>query len=100
VAFLKSEKPDDVGASNRLRELRTLGQRRTLATTIPPSFQSRRSPDTFVSLGDVSAAAMDAVVIAIAKWPAHADLFARKKDVDKTEACLIGWAGLQREASR
>jgi crossover junction endodeoxyribonuclease RuvC len=37
---------------------------------------------------------------AIAKWPAHADLFARKKDVDKAEACLIGWAGLQREASR
>ena len=36
----------------------------------------------------------------IAKWPAHADLFARKKDVDKAEACLIGWAGLQREASR
>jgi crossover junction endodeoxyribonuclease RuvC len=37
---------------------------------------------------------------AIAKWPAHADLFARKNDVDKAEACLIGWAGLQREASR
>jgi crossover junction endodeoxyribonuclease RuvC len=65
VTFLKSEKPADVGASNRLRELRTLGKRRTLATTIPPSFQSRRSPDTFVSLGDVAAAAMDAVVVGI-----------------------------------
>jgi crossover junction endodeoxyribonuclease RuvC len=35
---------------------------------------------------------------AIARWPAHADLFARKCDVDRAEACLIGWAGLQREA--
>jgi hypothetical protein len=41
-----------------------------------------------------------ALTRAIAKWPAHPDLFARKKDVDKAEACLIGWAGLQREASR
>lgn len=30
---------------------------------------------------------------AIAKWPGHADLFARKSDVDRAEACLIGWAG-------
>jgi hypothetical protein len=54
-------------------------------------------------IGDVSAGAENkdlARTRAIAKWPAHADLFARKKDVDKAEACLIGWAGLQREASR
>jgi crossover junction endodeoxyribonuclease RuvC len=37
---------------------------------------------------------------AIARWPVHADLFARKMDVDRAEACLIGWAGLQREARR
>ena len=37
---------------------------------------------------------------AIARWPAHADVFARKCDVDRAEACLIGWAGLQREAAR
>jgi crossover junction endodeoxyribonuclease RuvC len=37
---------------------------------------------------------------AIARWPAHADLFARKCDVDRAEACLIALAGLQREASR
>jgi crossover junction endodeoxyribonuclease RuvC len=37
---------------------------------------------------------------AIAKWPDRAEMFARKMDVDKAEACLIGWAGLQREASR
>jgi crossover junction endodeoxyribonuclease RuvC len=35
---------------------------------------------------------------AIARWPAHADLFARKGDVDRAEACLIALAGLKREA--
>ena len=35
---------------------------------------------------------------AIARWPAHADLFARKCDVDRAEACLIAIAGLTREA--
>jgi crossover junction endodeoxyribonuclease RuvC len=35
---------------------------------------------------------------AIAKWPGHADWFKRKCDVDRAEACLIGWAGLRREA--
>jgi hypothetical protein len=34
---------------------------------------------------------------AIARWPAMAELFARKRDVDRAEAALIGWAGLQRE---
>lgn len=34
---------------------------------------------------------------AIAKWPARADLFARRCDADRAEACLIGWACLQRE---
>jgi hypothetical protein len=33
---------------------------------------------------------------AVAKWPSHADLFARKSDVDRAEACLIGWAGFAR----
>jgi crossover junction endodeoxyribonuclease RuvC len=34
---------------------------------------------------------------AIARWPARAEWFARKCDVDRAEACLIGLAGLQRE---
>jgi crossover junction endodeoxyribonuclease RuvC len=34
---------------------------------------------------------------AIARWPARADLFARKCDVDRAEACLIALAGLKRE---
>lgn len=37
---------------------------------------------------------------AIARWPAHAELFRRKADVDRAEACLIAAAGLQREARR
>jgi crossover junction endodeoxyribonuclease RuvC len=34
---------------------------------------------------------------AIARWPSHAGLFARKMDVDRAEAALIAVAGLQRE---
>ena len=37
---------------------------------------------------------------AIARWPAMAAHFARKCDVDRAEACLIGWAVLQREGGR
>ena len=33
---------------------------------------------------------------AVERWPAHAEQFARKKDVDRAEACLIGAAGLAR----
>ena len=34
---------------------------------------------------------------AIARWPAQAEMFGRKKDVDRAEAALIGWAGLMKE---
>jgi crossover junction endodeoxyribonuclease RuvC len=34
---------------------------------------------------------------AIARWPAFADCFARKCDIDRAEACLIAWAGILRE---
>ena len=34
---------------------------------------------------------------AIARWPAQAEMFARKKDVDRAEAALMGWAGLMKE---
>lgn len=34
---------------------------------------------------------------AIERWPAWAESFARVKDADRSEAALIGWAGLQRE---
>ena len=36
--------------------------------------------------------------IAIAKWPAQAGLFARKLDIDRAEAALIGLCGMEREA--
>ena len=38
--------------------------------------------------------------IAISRWPAHAQLFSRKRDVDRAESALIGLAGLQRESIR
>jgi crossover junction endodeoxyribonuclease RuvC len=37
---------------------------------------------------------------AISRWPAKAEMFARKCDVDRAEAALIGLCGLTREASR
>ena len=37
---------------------------------------------------------------AIANWPSHAEKFARKGDVDRAEACLIGLCGLRREGHR
>jgi hypothetical protein len=40
----------------------------------------------------------DAIMSAIAKWPAHADLFKRKSDVDRAESALVAIAGLKREA--
>ena len=39
-------------------------------------------------------------VRAIARWPTKAELFARKCDVDRAEAALIGWAGMQRDGAR
>ena len=34
---------------------------------------------------------------AIARWPGQAEMFARKRDLDRAEAALIGWAGLMKE---
>lgn len=38
--------------------------------------------------------------VAIARWPAHASLFARKSDVDRAEAALIAVASLARKDSQ
>ena len=35
--------------------------------------------------------------VAISKWPHMAETFALKKNIDRAEAALIAWAGLQRE---
>jgi hypothetical protein len=56
VAFLESEKPADVGASNRLRKHAHLGNpRRFSANTFRPFIQPHVASDSFVSLGDVAA---------------------------------------------
>ena len=59
------------------------------------------TPPTWKRLADIPPSAENkdlARTRAIARWPAHADLFARKCDVDRAEACLIALAGLKREA--
>ena len=57
------------------------------------------TPPTWKRLADIPAGAENkdlARTRAIAKWPARADLFARKCDVDRGEAALIALAGLMR----
>jgi crossover junction endodeoxyribonuclease RuvC len=59
------------------------------------------TPATWKRLADIPPGAENkdlARTRAIAKWPAFAESFKRKCDIDRAEACLIGWAGLQREA--
>jgi crossover junction endodeoxyribonuclease RuvC len=61
------------------------------------------TPPTWKRLADIPPGAENkdlARTRAIARWPAHAELFRRKCDVDRAEACLIGWAGLMREGAR
>ena len=58
------------------------------------------TPPTWKRLADIPPGADNkdlARTRAIARWPAMAELFARKGDVDRAEAALIAWAGLQRE---
>jgi crossover junction endodeoxyribonuclease RuvC len=61
------------------------------------------TPATWKRLADIPPGAENKDVArtrAIARWPAHAELFRRKADVDRAEAALIGAAGLQRESRR
>jgi len=58
------------------------------------------TPPTWKRLADIPAGAENkdlARTRAIARWPAHAELFRRKADIDRAEASLIGWSGLKRE---
>jgi hypothetical protein len=60
------------------------------------------APPTWKRLADIPPGAENkdlARTRATARWPARADLFARKGDVDCAEACLIAVAGLQREST-
>jgi crossover junction endodeoxyribonuclease RuvC len=59
------------------------------------------TPPTWKRVADIPPGAENkdlARTHAIARWPGRADLFARKCDVDRAEACLIALAGLRREA--
>jgi crossover junction endodeoxyribonuclease RuvC len=59
------------------------------------------TPPTWKRLADIPPGAENkdlARTRAIARWPAHAELFRRKADVDRAEAALIAAAGLMREA--
>lgn len=61
------------------------------------------TPPTWKRLADIPPGAENkdlARTRAIARWPTRADLFARKMDVDRAEACLIAIAGMKREAAR
>jgi crossover junction endodeoxyribonuclease RuvC len=58
------------------------------------------TPPTWKRVADIPPGAENkdlARTRAIARWPARADLFARRCDVDRAEACLIAIAGLMRE---
>jgi hypothetical protein len=59
------------------------------------------TPPTWKRVADIPPGAENkdlARTRAIARWPVRADLFARKRDVDRAEACLIALAGLRGEA--
>jgi crossover junction endodeoxyribonuclease RuvC len=70
------------------------------ALSIPVVFIT---PQVWKRLADVPPGAENkdlARTRAIAKWPRHAEWFRRKCDGDRAEAALVGWAGLQREATQ
>jgi len=61
------------------------------------------TPPTWKRLANIPAGAENkdqARARAIARWPAMAESFARKKDVDRAEDALIGLAGLMREGRK
>ena len=68
--------------------------------SIPLAFISPQTWKRLAGIAPGTEAKDTARAVAIAKWPHMAELFARKRDIDRAEACLIGWAALQREGSR
>jgi hypothetical protein len=60
------------------------------------------TPPTWKRLADIPPGAENedlARTRTIARWPGHAELFRRKADVGRAEACLIALAGLRKEAA-
>ena len=71
------------------------------ALAIPVAFITPPSWKRAVSIQPGKDGAKDAARgEAIRRWPAHAAMFARKKDDGRAEACLIAVAGLLREGGR
>jgi crossover junction endodeoxyribonuclease RuvC len=68
------------------------------ALTIPVTFIAPVAWKRIAGVAPGAEAKDTARAIAIAKWPHLAEFFARKKDIDRAEAALIGWSALQREA--
>ena len=67
------------------------------ALAIPLTFITPQSWKRLAGIAPGTEAKDTARAIAIAKWPHMAEVFSRKKDIDRAEAALIGWAGLQRD---
>jgi crossover junction endodeoxyribonuclease RuvC len=71
------------------------------ALAIPVAFITPPSWKRAVGIQPGKDGAKDAArAEAIRRWPAHAALFARKKDDGRAEAALIAMAGLMREGAR
>ena len=90
---LMTESPDGTNVWDAVGRLRHLVELR------PDADEPRRQlMQLYARYGFTTEAKDTARAVAISKWPHMADQFARKKDIDRAEAALIGWAGLQREA--
>ena len=70
------------------------------ALVMPISFITPQSWKRVAGIAPGAEAKDTARGIAISKWPAMAEMFARKKDIDRAEAALIGWAALKRESDQ
>ncbi len=70
------------------------------ALSIPLTFITPQTWKRLAGIAPGAEAKDSARAAAIARWPHMAEHFARKRDIDRAEAALIGWAGLHREASR
>lgn len=66
--------------------------------SIPLAFSAPQTWKRLAGIAPGTETKDTARAVAIAKWPHMAEMFARKKDIDRAEACLIGRAALQREA--
>jgi crossover junction endodeoxyribonuclease RuvC len=91
---------DGVGGAFSFGRARGLIEGICAAAGIPLTFVAPVTWKRHCGVAPGKAAKDSARSVAISKWPAKADLFARKKDIDRAEAALIGLTGITREAGR